>query len=157
MAAFVGLETPLTYISDENAVLALGLWTQAHPVRGSDDSDVGMDYFNRDWKKLKEYMHTARALDEVIIQKLTDEEVCDLEVLFYIGSNPEFGEHYEKMLAETVARHGASSSRWADVHHIMSKISLLDGVVRGSRAAGRPSPCGQVAIAAAGYRGGRRG
>lgn len=139
LAAVVGIETPLTNLSDEKAVLALELWTKAHPVRGTEDNGRGMDYFNRDWGKFEEHMRAARVLDEAIIEKLTDEEVCDLKVLFYIGRNPEFGEHYEKMLAETVAEHRASSSRGAGVNHIMSKTNLLDSVVQGSLAAGRPS------------------
>jgi len=139
LAALVGLESPLAHLSDEKALLALELWTKAHPDRRGHDHGVGMDYFDRNWEEFEEHMRFARALDEAIIQNLSDDELCDLEVLFYIGRNPEFGEHYEAMLAETTGEHRVASSRWEGVHHIMSKTNLLDAVVKGSSAAGRPS------------------
>ncbi len=139
LAALVGIETPLIYLSDEKALLALGLWTKAHPVRERKAGDLGIDYFNRDFEEFEEHRRVAWELDEAILNTLTVEEFSDLEVLFYFGRNPEFGEHYETMLTETVAAHRAAGSRWEGVHHIMSKTSLLDSVVKGSSAAGRPT------------------
>ncbi|WMT74475.1 branched-chain amino acid ABC transporter permease [Bradyrhizobium sp. Ash2021] len=45
----------------------------------------------------------------------------------------------DALLAETLAKHRLAESRQEGVHHIMSKTSLLDYVIRGARIAGRPS------------------
>ena len=72
------------------------------------------------------------------------EEVSDLEVLFYIGRNNEFGEHYENMLEHTVAEHRHTESRWENVYHIMTKLNLLPSVIAGVEQSGRPTLAGKL-------------
>lgn len=139
LATLVGLETPLTYLSDENAVLALNAWAKAFPPHADDPKDLGTDYFDRDWEQMKEHGRVTNELVDTIIASLSDEDVSDLEVLFYIGRNREFGEQYDAMLAETIAAHKRADSRRAGVHHIMTKTNLLEEVIRGAREVGRPS------------------
>ncbi|MHA0320309.1 hypothetical protein ACXY7D_18600 [Sphingomonas melonis] len=139
VATLVGLETPLTYLTDEKAVFALERWAEAFPPQEHDPNDLGSSYFQRDWEKVKEHRRITKELIDAIIAELTDEEVADLEVLFYIGRGREFGEHYDAMLAETIAEHRLAKSRWEGVHHIMTKTSLLENVILGAAAAGRPS------------------
>jgi hypothetical protein len=139
LAATVGLESELLHLSDEKAIAALQLWAKAHPVRVHDPDDLGLDYFDCDWEKFEEEARTARELDEAVQNLLTLEELSDLEVLFYIGRDRVHGEHYEKLLVDTVAKHGKAESLWAGVHHMMSKTNLLDCVVQGAASVGRPS------------------
>jgi hypothetical protein len=138
LATLVGLETPLTYLSDANAVLAIEAWAKAFPQHTNDHDDLGSSYFDRDWEKVKEQRRVTHELVDTIIANLNEEDVSDLEVLFYIGRNREFGEHYDAMLSETLAERKLAKSRWAGVH-IMTKTSLLEEVVRGACEAGRPS------------------
>ncbi|ATP17840.1 DUF3775 domain-containing protein [Sphingobium yanoikuyae] len=139
LATLVGMETPLTYLSDEKAVFALEEWAKAFPPMEPDPDDLGTSYFERDWDKVKEHRRVMQMLVDAILANLSDEEVADLEVLFYIGRGGEFGEHYDAMLADAVAEHKLAKSRWEGVYHIMTKTSLLDNVIRGAAAAGRPS------------------
>ena len=146
LAALVGIETNLTYLSDDTAIYALEQWANANPERALEADGLGLDYFERDWDKVAEQHHIARTLDEAIIANLSDEELSDLEVLFYIGRGPEFGEHYEVMLARTVKKHRLAKSRWEGVHHIMSKASLLENVVKGSKIVGRPTLAAKLRV-----------
>lgn len=139
LAARVGLESKLRHLSDDKAVTALQLWAKAHPVRALDPEDLGLDYFNRDWGKFNEAIQIARDLDDAILKLLTLEELSDLEVLFYIGRDRVKGEHYDNYLENTIAKHRMAESLWLGVHHIMSKPNLLDAVIEGAPAVGRPS------------------
>lgn len=139
LATLIGIETSLTHLSDDKAVFALAEWAKANPEKEYDPDDLGMDYFNRDWDAFRAQGEMTKALIDTIGANLTDEEIADLEVLFYIGRGGEFGEYYDQMLAETVQQFKRAASRWEGIHHIMTKTSLLKNVIKGAKAAGRPS------------------
>ncbi len=139
LATLVGIETSLSYLSDDKAIFVMEQWAKAHPLREIKSGDVVIDYFERDIDAFEEDRRVSRELDKAIIANVTDEEISDLEVLFYIGCGSEFGEYYDVMLAETVKRHRQAESRSAGVHHIMSKTNLLANVIRGCGIVGRPT------------------
>lgn len=144
LATLVGLETPLTYLSDDKAMFALRRWADAYPPQADDPQNLGVDYFERDWAKIEEHRRVTHELIEAIIASLTDEEVADLKVLFYVGRGREFGEHYEMMLADTLAEHRVAQSRREGVYNIMIKTSLLENVILGAAAVGRPTLAAQL-------------
>jgi len=139
LATLVGIETPLTYLSDEKAVFAFEQWAKANPPREDSSDDLGFDYFDRDWEKMDEHRRLTQELIGVITDNLSDEEISDIEVVFYIGRDREFGEYYDAMLAEAIEKHKQATSRWEGIYHIMTKATLLDNVIIGLREVGRPS------------------
>lgn len=139
LASLVGLETELKHLSDEKAVAVLKGWTEAHPKQGDDSDGLGTDYFLRDWGKFQAHAQQAHELDEAVLRLLNVEEFSDLQTLFYIGRDRVHGEHYEDNLARTIKGHRADKSLSDAVHHLMSKTNLLDAIVEGARAVGRPS------------------
>ena len=136
LATLVGIETGLTYLSDDKAIFAIEQWVKARLERTTDHDIFGPDYFDRDWE---EDRRVTRELNDAVIANLSDEEFLDLKVLFYIGRGPEFGEFYDEMIARTVKEHQHTKSRWEGVHHIMSKTNLLECVIRGCNVVGRPT------------------
>ncbi|ATG91421.1 hypothetical protein [Methylomonas koyamae] len=139
LAALVGLEASLEYLNDEKAVFALEQWAIAYPPVVEAKEELGIDYFDRDWEKVEQERRVTNELIDTIIANLSEEEISDLEVLFYLGRGREFGEHYDVMIKNTVAKHKLAKSRWESVYHIMTKANLLTNVSRGAEAAGRPS------------------
>ena len=81
LATLVGLETPLTYLTDEKAVFALTRWAETYPPQVYDPKDLGTDYFERDWEEMRERQRVTKAFIDAIIAELDDEEVADIEVL----------------------------------------------------------------------------
>ncbi len=144
LAATVGLETELKHLGDEKVVAVLERWAEAHARQAHDPDELGTDYFDRDWDKFEAHARQARELDDAALQLLNLEELSDLQVLFYIGRDGVYGEHYEEELARTIAEHRMESSLWTAVHHLMSKTNLLDAVVEGATAVGRPSLAGKI-------------
>ncbi|WP_422344661.1 IS110 family transposase [Parasphingorhabdus sp.] len=110
-----------------------------NPPQDNDTKGLGTDYFDRDWEKIKEHQQITQNLIKDIAANLSDEEISDIEVLFYVGRGGEFGEHYEAMLAETLAKHKKAKSRWESIYHIMTKTSLLNNVIAGLKSVGQPS------------------
>jgi hypothetical protein len=144
LATRVGLETSLTYLTDAKAIFALERWAEAFPSRVCDPQNLGVAVFDCDWDRISEHSRITKTLVDAVITNLSEEEVADLEVLFYIGRGREFGEHYDAMLTDSVTRHRSANSRWERVHHIMTKSNLLENVILGAVAAGRPSLATQL-------------
>lgn len=138
LAAIVGIESDLKHLSDDQAIATLSLWATANPVQARNDDDLGLDYFNRGWEAVKEHGRISRELDEAVMASLSVQEFADLQVLYYLGRNKEPGEHYEALLDSAISSfHGKLS--WQNVHHLMTKTNLLDSVIAGATAAGRPT------------------
>lgn len=137
LAALVGLETSLKHIRDDKTIEVLKRWVEANTLGESTDG-LGLDYFNRDWSKFKEWADRAKQLDVAALGMLSLEEFADLETLYYLGRNRMYGEHYDVLLAKTITSYGQEIS-WQNVHHLMSKTNLLDAVADGVKRAGRPS------------------
>jgi hypothetical protein len=146
LAARVGLEENLKYLTDEKAVAVLENWAKAHPEHGHDADHLGTDFWKRDFSKIDEHAQRARELNEAVLRLLSLEELSDLQVLFYIGRDNVHGEHYEEDLAKTIAEHQADRNLWDAVHRLMSKTNLLDAVIKGARAVGRPSLAAELCV-----------
>jgi hypothetical protein len=139
LASRVGLETDLKHLSDEKAVGVLEGWVKAHAKQACDFDNLGTDYFRRDWDKFQAHTQQTHELDKAVLQLLNVEELSDLKVLFYIGRDRALGEHYDDYLAGTIAEHLGNKPLLNAVNDLMSKTNLLDAVVEGARAVGRPS------------------
>lgn len=137
LAALVGLESTLSFLGDEKAIQVLKLWVDANPLKDRDDG-LGLDFFERDWEKHKEWAEQSERLDRAALELLTLEEFADLETLYYLGRDRTYGEHYEVLVTRAIKTFGRAITR-ENVHHLMSKTNLLDAVADGVEKAGRPS------------------
>lgn len=137
LAGLVGLETDFKHIHDEKVIKVLKRWIEANPHRESVDS-LGFDYFNRDWSKFMECADRAKQLDMAVLEMLSQEDFADLETLYYLGRNRMYGEHYDALLAKAITRYHQGIAL-QNVHHLMSKINLLNAVSDGVERGGRPS------------------
>ena len=85
LAALIGKESFLKYLTDERAIKTLTLWFKNNPRMTQEKFDgLGIDYFNRDWDKEMERASKNKELDETILSLLTLEEFGDLETVYYI-------------------------------------------------------------------------
>lgn len=139
LAALIGKEATLKYLSDEKATEVLTLWVKDNPrITQEKFDDLGIDYFDRDWGKQVESTNKSKLLDETILKLMTLEEFADLETVYYLGRNRVFGEHYEVQLVNTISSYVKPLS-FQSVQHIMTKTNLLDFFADGCEKVGRPS------------------
>ena len=69
---------------------------------------------------------------------IDDDELADLETIFYIGRDERYGEHYADRLAATKREHAVNGDRRSELHHLTSKGNLAQMVAAGSIRLGRP-------------------
>lgn len=137
LAAAIGIETPLTYLTDEQIMFVAERWRAVHPPRLG-DRDVFVIPRNRLREEVLKGREERNALYEAVIEALSVEQVAELEALFYIGRDRVFGEHHEAIVERTLAEHRVAGDRWPQVYHILSKTNFLDGLIEGLRRVGRP-------------------
>jgi hypothetical protein len=137
MGSRLGLEFPLAYLSDEQAVAAVQLWSRRHPPRP--ESDGAIDYFARDWDKVIAQRKVNFEVNEEVLRLLSPEALADLEVIFYIGRERLFSEWYAPRLTATLKRYTLEKTPQEPVANLMGKMNLFTCLVRGMRILGRPS------------------
>lgn len=139
LAALVALEGDLIYLTDEKVLFAAEEWLGVHPPRVVGSGIEPISVSDIDLEAAIVQAKASRVLSDLIVAKLTNEEFSELEALYYLGRNRQYGEYYEKMLASTVSTNALAESRFERVDHVMSKTNLLKGLIGGCKAAGRPS------------------
>jgi len=145
LAVSIGIETPLTYLTDGKATQVVARWLETNPPMPADSEPMIIAGDELDIDEILQHGQKAGALNEAVVQLLSLEEFADLQTVFYVGRNGEFGEEYEAALELTLQGHRLRDDRLALVGHIMSKTNFLDGLVRGLRRVGRPSLAYQIA------------
>ncbi|TGS14455.1 hypothetical protein EN852_014740 [Mesorhizobium sp. M2E.F.Ca.ET.209.01.1.1] len=144
LAALIGIETPLLYLTDDDVMWVIGQWRSLHPKRSQDDTDIEFDYF--DISRLEEMQERGRLYQEVINavnQRLDSGKLADFEVMFYRERDRIPSEYYDRMVAAKLEEHAAAKDSKAEIRHLLEKTNLLQNV-RGSA-----MRLGRVALAAA--------
>ena len=144
LAAIIGLESGLTYLSDEKVNSVIKRWRDILAGRPERDIEVGTDYWDLDRLEVYDFVNKRRCVVERIKEEVTAEEFAELEVLFYIGRNYEFGEVYDKYLKETVDKYRRSSRIEGEMHHLLSKTNLEECIIKGCFAVGKSSLATQL-------------
>lgn len=145
LAARVGIEQNLLHVDDAKVIRLAESWLEVYPpvLHGTGPivvrpRDIGFEEIER---------HTAqvRKLVTDVQKTLSLEEFADVEAVFNIGRNSEFGEYYESSVDQTIRQHRLEEGRRAEkIRHIVSKTNLLDGLTTGLRRVGRPSLADQL-------------
>lgn len=144
LAAMIGLESSLTYLSDEKLISVVTRWRDTEAGHPDRDTELGTDYLDLDRLDMQDSMKKKRRAVESLKEDITLEEFAELEVLYYVGRNCEFGEVYDDYLNETVDKYGKSPAVDGDMYHILSKTNLEECIVKGCLAVGRPSLAAQL-------------
>ena len=84
-----------------------------------------------------EYRDSIKSTVNAVIEKLTPEEIADLESMFYIGRERQFCERYEEQFERTAKKHIYAGNLAIDVYHLMSKTNFLEELSRGIEILGR--------------------
>jgi hypothetical protein len=137
MGSLVGCEFRLAHLTDEHAEAVINEWSKVHPPRKSED-DLVVDLHDwRDWDKMKEGWRALAAASKAILSILPSEEIADLETIFHIGREDAFCEVYDRLLRDTLTRHGNEGDLSCLVRYLLAKTSLLDAMARGVEILGR--------------------
>lgn len=141
MGSLLGSEFPLAHLTDDHAHLVFELWSKQHPPRvAGDESDVHGLIRGADIRALfDDERANPGELANALLDALSQDELADLEVVFYLGRDGGFPESYEELLARKKREHAIGNMPQNTARHLLSKTNLLLCFARGARRLGRPS------------------
>lgn len=116
-------------------------WLDANPIHHDKIENLGgsvvdLNSLFEDHDGLQE---RRRELDKWVISSFSIEQFADLQSVFYIGRDHEFGELYETFVEKTVQAHQWENERIGCVHTILCKKNFVDGLIEGLKRVGQPS------------------
>lgn len=139
MGAMIGIEFSLAHLTDDKVMQLLGAWGTLFPPRpavvGPLLSRIVPPMRREDRIRIGRQHATV---DADILEMINDDDLADLETIFYIGRDERYGEHYADRLAAIKREHAVNGDRRSELHHLTSKGNLAQMVAAGSIRLGRP-------------------
>lgn len=139
LAGRVGLETALSFVRDEQLLELAARWLVAFPPPTEDFEPTIINAADIDLEDVERHFREVNAVVAETEASFTLEEFADVEVVFYIGRNLQFGEDYSADLERTIAEHRREVRRATKLRHVLSKLNFLEGLIEGLRRVGRPT------------------
>ncbi|MBZ9940133.1 DUF3775 domain-containing protein [Mesorhizobium sp. BR1-1-13] len=140
MKALLGEETALYHLSDDNVLFVAEQWRLRHRRREGGRNSLGFDYSDPErFAEMAKESRFAASLNQNVVEKLSSEEVADLQTIYYMGRDKVFAEHYQSVLERTAKTQRLASDPVLSVNHLMEKTNFLTSLAAGIRRLGRPS------------------
>lgn len=135
----IGQNTDLKHLSDANTLLAIEQWARCHPNAPEGDG-LGLEWGGRrDFDAVAKRHEALNDVIEAIQNKLSLDELVDLDVIYQIGRLNEFAEHYDQIFeVERKRLRLEEGGLRAAIHYLVIKTNLQTGVARGLCNLGRP-------------------
>lgn len=137
LAGRLGIETALTHARDDQLLTLAERWLVAFPPPPLDFEPVVISGRDIAFEDVERHFREVRKLVSAAEAAFTLEEFADVETVFYIGRNRQFGEDYAEDLERVIAEHRLEPKRATKLHHVLSKLNFLDGLVDGLDRVGR--------------------
>ena len=131
--AIIGIERVPLHLDAKALKLALEQWKLVHPPRENDG--LGLDYFDTNrFDDMIASMKVAASVNTTLLAKLSIEQLSELQALFYLGTNNERSEHYERYLEHAAVAFRQNAKQSLD--HIINKTNFQVSLVEGLRKIG---------------------
>ena len=134
----IGVQSELAHLTDEHVELVVEQWCRLHPDREPKNDDLGLDYFGRNFEELFNKDDATEEVMSLLLNRLSHDEIADIDTLFGMGRDVRYGEHYEAMLADNKRAHAVTNDLWVNLNHVLSKRSFAHEFAKGLERVGRP-------------------
>jgi len=144
MKALVGGETSLHFLPDDLLVCVLQQWRKRHPRR-EPNQDPAIVIFDK--KTFEARREDTRIFGEVVtaLEKLlTNEQIAELETIYYLGRDQWFPEFYDEEIKGTINKHVLQNDSRQQILHLMTKANFLDAITAALPRLGRPSLAARI-------------
>ncbi len=94
---------------------------------------------NVDFNTMVEHSNKINEAQENILRFLSEDEIADLETLFYTGREGDFCEFYENRLTLVKMEHKINQNLAEEVRHLIEKNNFMEEIAKGLTILGRPT------------------
>jgi hypothetical protein len=136
MKVLVGGETSLLYLPDNTIVWIIEQWRKLHPLTESDDILISaLKGFEAILEESRNNVEVVSALQA----RLTEQQLAELQVIYYLGRDGWFPERYENKVEETRKQHSLEQDARKHISNLLDKTNLLSAARKALPRLGRPS------------------
>lgn len=139
MKALVGGETTLLYLPDDTVVWIIEQWRKLHPPRKAGDTPIIETFDEKAFEAMVENSRVHAEVVSALGKRLTDQQIAELQAMYYLGRDGWFPERYEDYVEKTIKQHAVEKDVRKQIDHLMHKTNLLLAVRRALPRLGRPS------------------
>jgi hypothetical protein len=137
MRGMLGGETELASLTDEKAIRVIEEWRKLHPSRDPDREPVIINGADITVEDLMRDVPVRKAVLTTLLKELSDNEVADLEALYYLGRDGYFPELFEAKVAQVKRKQAALRDLPEQLRRLIDKTNLLRCLQIGAGRAGR--------------------
>jgi hypothetical protein len=136
--AMLGLESELLHISDSDILWLVEQWRKLHPPRQEGDVGGGIVSFSdASFDEMMQGLEERNIVIDGVAQRLSADQLADIQAVFYIGRNREYAECYEAKVENTKRRHAVESDLRKLIADLLDKTNFLSGVQQAITRLGR--------------------
>jgi len=140
MKAILGVESELLHISDDELVWVVEQWRRIHPPKDEDGLVLGTAHFDAAWLEgMKEHLAIRNEVIVAVEERMTEDELADIEAIYYLARDRLFPEYYERRVEEVKKEHLAAKDPKAEIAHLMDKTNFLNSLQLAASKLGRLS------------------
>ncbi|TBE93120.1 DUF3775 domain-containing protein [Rhizobium leguminosarum] len=136
MRAAIGLETDLSFLTDETIASVAEEWRRIHPRRTAESRSLRTS-FRFDLKDILTDRSNQREIVDGLVGRLSLDELAELQALFYLGRDPYFTEFYEDAVRRCRRQPELISNPSGYLSRILDKTNLLTCLQRSTHRLGR--------------------
>ena len=141
--ALIGLESDLLHLKDEDVIWLAEQWRRLHP--SPDDSNGGVvDFADASFEEMMEGFATRKAVIDEVAERLSADQLADIQAVFYLGRNHEYAECYEANVEMTKRWHSVENDPKKWIGHLMDKTNFLTCVQLAAGRLGRLALSGRM-------------
>lgn len=134
----IGVPGHLSHLTDKHAELVIEQWCRLHPRREPRGTIVRAIEIPRSHEEMVARREEEREVYATLLEALSNDEIADIDTLFYMGRDVRYGEHYEAMLEDNKHKHDITNDRMVSLSHVLSKTSFAHELAKGLDRVGRP-------------------
>lgn len=133
MAAILGIENDLLYLTDDDVIWVVEQWRHIHPARAENDNGgTILDYLAaRRLEDITEQLDLFAQVTEVIKNRLSADALADLEAIFYVERDRIFTEYYPQRVVQAQKEHVVANDPEQKISRLIEKTNLLQCLQRG--------------------------
>jgi hypothetical protein len=145
MKALVGGETSLQYLPDDTIAWVIAQWRKVHMRRSDGEAPTIVTIDKMTFQAMIESSRVHKEVVSALQIYLTDEQLAELEAIYYLGRDGWFPERFEDYVESLRKRHEVERDPQKQISHLMHKTNFLLAVRRALPRLGRPSLAARLA------------
>jgi len=125
---------------------------EAASLQGAERWPVIVKTDKKTFEAMREHARISRDVITDLEKRLTNEQIAELQTIYYLGRDGWFPEFYDEEVQITIEQHALDNDPRSQIGHLMTKTNFLDAITAALPRLGRPSLAARISQQVAGIK-----